>query len=421
MKLMAAVLGPAFLGVLTFWASQKSPSPPGLPQRPTYAENVAPILNEHCVACHRPGQVAPFSLIGYEDAKKWGAMIAQVTHDGNMPPWKAEAGYGEFKDENRLSADELQVLRNWADTGTLRGDARKEPKPPKFADEWNLGKPDLILSPSKPFELGADGTDVYRNYVMPTSFDKPVWVKAMDVRPGNAKVVHHVIVFLDNRGAGKKLQDANSDGQPGYSSGGGGVGFLPSGSLGGWAPGVEAKLAPPGVAFKVDPGESIVLQVHYHKSGKPEQDQTKVGLYFAKEPIEKELDLNWIFNFGINIPANDHTYGAKQVATWSKAATLYGVMPHMHLLGHAMKSWLVFPDGTIKPLINVPAWDFNWQLFYTFKEPIHVPAGTKQWVEAVYDNSTDNPHNPNNPPKRVFFGEQTTDEMFLMIVAYTLD
>jgi hypothetical protein len=423
MKVGSVALGLAAISVLAFGAAtrQKSPSPAAVVAKPTYAEHVAPILNSHCVACHRPGQVAPFSLIGYENAKKWSGMMSRVTHEGLMPPWKAEAGYGEFLDENRLSESELQILKAWQETGSSRGDAKKEPPTPKFETEWALGEPDIILQPEKPFKLGPEGQDLYRNFVMKTTSDKPMWVRAMDVRPGNAKVVHHVIVFLDKQGASKALESKESDGQEGYTSEGGGVGFLPSGSLGGWAPGLTPKMAQPGVAFKVDPGTTVVLQVHYHRTGKEETDQTKVGLYLSKEPATKELNLAWIFNFAIRIPANDSEYQAKREYVWPANATLYGVMPHMHLIGRSMKSWLEFPDGTVKPLINVPSWDFNWQLFYTFKEPIHVQAGTKQIVEAVYDNSTGNINNPNSPPKLVKFGESTSDEMFLMIVPYTLD
>jgi hypothetical protein len=216
------------------------------------------------------------------------------------------------------------------------------------------------------------------------------------------------------------LEAANKDGQEGYTGPAGGTGFMPSGSLGGWAPGTNARMAPTGVAFKIDPGEEIVLQVHYHKTGKQEEDLTKIGLYLAKEPIDKELYLNWIFNFGLNIPAGEKEYKSRRTVTWKEDVTLYASMPHMHFLGRKMKSWLEFPDGTIKPLIQVDDWDFNWQLTYAFKEPIKVPAGTKQIVEAVYDNSAENLRNPNTPPARVTFGEKTTDEMFLMIIPYTM-
>jgi hypothetical protein len=414
-----AAFSVASLAALT--PQQKKAAAPALAPV-TYASNVAAILNEHCVSCHRPGEVAPFSLIGYDNAKKWSGMIATVSKSGIMPPWKAVHGYGEFKEANLLTSEEKKVLEAWHDVGAPRGDARKEPPTPKFDNsEWRLGKPDMVLSAGKPYKLEADGEDVYRNFVIRATWDQPMWVKAMEVKPDNRKVVHHVIAFLDDKGQARKREEGNKDGQEGYTWDAGGTGFLPSGSLGGWAPGTNPLMAPTGNAFKVDPGEDIVLQVHYHKTGKPEADLTRIGLYLAKEPIEREINLNWIFNFGISIPPGDKAYTARREITWRQDVTLYAAMPHMHLLGRKMKSWLEFPDGSVKPLIQVDDWDFNWQLTYPFKDPIKVPAGTKQVVEAVYDNSSDNLRNPNNPPKRVGFGEKTTDEMFLMIVPFTID
>ena len=422
MKAAPVALGFAALSVASLATfvpqGKKAASPPKEPV--TYAGNVATILNDHCVSCHRPGEVAPFSLVGYDNAKKWSGMISAVTKSGIMPPWKAVHGYGEFRGANLLAPNEIEAIENWYEAGAPRGDAKKEPKPPKFDNaEWRLGKPDMVLSATKSYNLEADGEDVYRNFVIHATWDKPLWVKAMEVKPENRKIVHHVIAFLDDKGQARKREANNKDGQEGYTWDAGGTGFMPSGSLGGWAPGTNPLMADPGLAMKVEPGEDIVLQVHYHKTGKAEADLTRIGLYLAKEPIEKEINLNWIFNFGINIPAGDKAYTARREITWKEDVTLYASMPHMHLLGRKMKSWLELPDGTIKPLIQVDDWDFNWQLTYPFKDPIKVPAGTKQVVEAVYDNSSDNLRNPNNPPKRVGFGEKTTDEMFLMIVPYT--
>jgi hypothetical protein len=349
-------------------------------------------------------------------------MVATVVTARQMPPFRAVHGYGEFQDENRLTDSEIQVLTEWAKAGAPRGDAKAEPKPPTFpSSEWALGEPDLILTPDRPFRLSADGEDVYRNFVLKSDWKQPIWVKAMQVKPGNSKVVHHVIAFLDNAGRGASLAAQSKDGEDGYTSSGGGVGFLPSGSIGGWAPGQVVRKTPEGIAFKIEAGESIVMQVHYHKSGKEEIDQTKLGLYLAKEPIQKEMNLNWIFNFGIDLPAGEAAHMERQVFVYPRDVTIYGAMPHMHLLGRKMKSWLELPDGTKKPLVQIDDWSFNWQLTYAFKNPIHVPKGSKQIIEAVYDNSEGNPINPNSPPKRVTWGEATTDEMFLMIVPYTVD
>jgi hypothetical protein len=431
MKSVPVITGVAALS-LAVYAGMQPPSPAeqiaaraevaGSPKPvATYAEGVAEILNRRCVSCHRPGEVAPFSLEGYDNAKKWSGMISSVSRRGIMPPWKAVSGYGEFLDENRLTPAEIETLRVWHEAGAPRGEG-PEPAPPVFPDGgWSLGTPDLVIGPSKPFELSAEGGDLYRNFVIPLDIKEPVFVKAMEVKPDNSRIVHHVIAFIDNRGQARRLEENNKDGQEGYVGMGGGVGFLPGGSLGGWAPGANARFAPDGVAFRLNPGDTIVMQVHYNRTGKPEKDQTQIGLYYAKEPIQHEMQLNWIFNFLINIPPGRSDYKARQVHTYRQDSTLYAAMPHMHLLGRDMKSWLEFPDGTTRPLIHIDDWDFNWQLTYYFKEPIKVPAGTRQIVEAVYDNSNDNPRNPSNPPRRVTFGEETTDEMFLLIVPYTVD
>ncbi|RYG26383.1 ascorbate-dependent monooxygenase [bacterium] len=420
MRSLFLLLPAAALG---FVATRKEdPKPIKIPAKPTYAKDVAPILNRSCVSCHQDGEVAPFSLKGYDAAKKWSGMTAAVTKSRQMPPWKAAAGYGEFQHENRLTDEEIAILAKWAETGTPRGDKKAEPTLAKGpVSGWTLGKPDMLLEAKGTYKLDAEGEDVYRNFVIQNPSDKPMWVRAMDVHPGNKKVVHHVIVFVDAAHQGRKLAEKANDGQDGYRSEGGGVGFMPSGALGGWAPGVRPQETGQGKAFLVPAGADLVMQVHYHKSGKPETDKTQVGLYLAKEPIEKEVRLAWIMNFGINIPPNEKVYSATREFKVPTDITLYSVMPHMHLLGKSMRAKLVRPDGREQPLIFVPSWDFNWQLVYALKEPVKAPAGSKVVVDATYDNSTDNPNNPSNPPKRVTWGEETTDEMFLLIAAYTVD
>lgn len=385
-----------------------------------YSEHIAPILEAHCIECHRPGEVAPFSLVGYSNAKKWAKMASTVTASRQMPPWKAVHGYNDFLDENRLSPMEIETLKRWDAAGAPRGDPKKESATPKFTGEWAFGKPDVILEPAKEFKLPAEGADVYRNFVMQTDFKEAVWVTAMTVRPSNPRVVHHVIAFLDRSGQAMKKEAAQTDGQPGYETFGG-PGFLPSGSLGGWAPGLRPRMTPEGTAFKVEPGTKIVLQIHYHKSGKPEIDKTRVGLYFSKVPVTDEMHLRWMLNPILMIQPGEKHQKVTLTNTFRQDVTLYSVMPHMHLLGKSMKAWVEFPDGTEKPLVFIDNWDFNWQMAYMLKTPMHVTAGSKVHIEAFYDNSSDNPNNPSKPPKVVTFGEETTDEMFLLVAAYTVD
>ena len=392
------------------------------PSKPTYAKEVASILNRSCVPCHQTGEVAPFSLAGYENAKKWSAMAATVTASGQMPPWKARQGYGEFQGENTLSAVEIETLACWAKTGAPRGDRRTEPLPPKPpVGGWTLGKPDYIVQAKEPFKLDAEGKDVYRNFVLSNPSGEDLWVRSMDVHPGDKKVVHHVLVYLDGAHTGRKLAARTKDGQEGYESSGGGVGFFPSGVLGGWAPGSRPYEAPEGMAFKVPAKTDLILQVHYHKSGKPETDLTQVGLYTAKGPVSKTIRLAFIPYLALNIPAGAKAHPVSLSFKVPAAITLRSVMPHMHLLGRTMTAKAIFPDGSEHPIIDVPDWDFNWQFTYALKTPMRVPAGSTLRIDATYDNSAENLRNPNDPPKRVRWGEETTDEMFLMIAGYTVD
>lgn len=388
--------------------------------RVNYTEHVSPILTERCTTCHRPGEVAPFSLVGYGNARKWAPMIAQVTSDRRMPPWKAVHGYGDFLGENRLAEREIETLRRWSEAGAPQGPVKKSPAPPPTPPStWTLGEPDAIIGPDRAFALEADGSDVYRNFVVKTDFKETRWIRGIDVRPGNKRVVHHVIAFLDEAQRAERLEQNSRDGQEGYTTTGGGVGFVPSGSLGGWAPGLRPNLTPEDVAFELKPGTTIVLQVHYHKSGKPETDRTRVGLYFAKQPPRHPMSLFWLANPLFRIPAGAPAHRVSLNYPVRADVTLHTVMPHMHLLGRSMKAWAELPDGSTRPLVWINDWDFNWQLIYVLKEPLFLPRGSRVRIEGTYDNSAANKNNPHNPPKDVTWGEETTDEMFLLVAAVT--
>ena len=384
----------------------------------TYARDVAPILQRQCQTCHRPGQIGPMALTSYAQAAAWRGDIKRYTASRQMPPWKADAGAGDFQDARRLSAHEIATLAKWSDAGAPEGDPKDLPAPAHFNDDWALGKPDMVIQPSRAYHVEADGGDVYRCYVIPTDFTQDRYVSAVDVQPGNRAVVHHVIAFIDGDG-----KSANMDGhekEPGYTSFGG-VGFTPTGALGGWAPGITAHYLPAGVATQVPKGARIVLQVHYHKDGKPETDLSRVGLYFSKGPVEKTLHVIPVIH-GLQIPANDSHYTVSTTSAPSPVNYhLIAVTPHMHLLGRVMKLTAIKPDGTKVPLVSVSDWDFNWQSTYFYKKPLALPAGTRVVMTAVYDNSKRNGRNPNTPPKDVTWGEQTTDEMCIAFLHYTLD
>jgi len=386
---------------------------------PSFHKDVLPILQERCQSCHRPGQVAPFSLLTFEDARNWSAEIKAFTQSRQMPPWKPEPGHGEFQGVRRLSDAELTTLAQWADSGAPQGDPKAGPEPKKWPDGWMLGEPDLVLTASGEYQVTATGEDDFRCFVLPTGLKEDRWVVAVEMRPGNPRVVHHVLNFIDTSGRGRQLDE--KDPELGYSSGPGGVGFFPSGSMGGWAPGNLPRFLPEGVGQFLPAGSDIVMQVHYHKTGKPEKDRTQFGLYFAKKPVEKRMRL-WPFSqLGINIPPGETRHPVTANMTVPLDIHAISVTPHMHLLGREMKVWAVFPDGTEKSLIWIKDWDYRWQDSYRFKEALALPKGTKLFLQAYFDNSAGNPLQPNNPPKRVTFGEQTTDEMCFAFLEYTLD
>lgn len=398
------------------------------PGTPTYAHDVAPILDEHCVECHRPGQVAPFSLTSYKDAAAWAPDIVRYTQNGTMPPWKPAPGYGDFVGEHHyiLTTAEKQVLVKWAQAGAPAGDLAKAPPLPNFPSGWKLGNPDIILQSNQPYHLAADGDDVYRNFIIDPHFTHDAWVRALEVHPDARAVVHHVIVYVDGLHLSPKVeekwhQEHPDDKEPGYTSFGG-PGFIPTGFLGGWAPGNDPQFAPPGVAMRIPKGALLVLQVHYHKNGVPQTDRTSFGLYLAKEPVHKNSVVSMVINTWFRIPAGASHYKVEAQTTIPLNAHILAIMPHMHLLGREVKLWASLPNGNKVPLIWIKNWDFNWQRTYWYREPIALPKGTVVHLVAYYDNSSDNPFNPNRlHPKPVGWGEQTTDEMCLAFLFGTID
>jgi hypothetical protein len=390
----------------------------GTKPSPTFAKDVAPILYKNCVGCHRPGEIGPFSLMGYGNAKKWSKMIATVTKDGQMPPWKA-ASHGEFLDENRLTEEEIQTIADWSSAGAPRGNAKEEPKPPVFTSGWTLGDPDAILQPEKPVVIAAEGKDEYRNYVIKTNYPETRYLSAIDCKPGNKAVVHHMVVYLDEKGVSQKLVEKRGDGKGGYVTDGGiSPGFIPDSVPYIWVPGERARHMPTGVGITLKPGATLVMQIHYHRNGKPEKDLTKLGLYFAKEKPAKNAEVDVVADFGLKVPAGKVTNWESSM-TLRRDTTMYSIMPHMHLLGQSMKAEATLPDGTTKQLVDVQKWDYNWQFNYAFKEPVKLPKGSKIHVTASYDNTAANPRNPANPPKDVAWGEQTNDEMFVLLFTVT--
>jgi hypothetical protein len=378
------------------------------PVKVTFNKHIAPILFKNCSSCHRPGEVAPFSLLNYRDAAKRAKQIAAVTKSRYMPPWKPEPGHGEFHDARRLTDQEIDLITRWAESGTLEGPPADLPPTPKFTDGWQLGEPDLILTMPEPFTVKAEGPDIYQVFVVPIDNPTDKFISGFEFRPGNRRVVHHSILFLDNNGAARRKDAADPD--VGYRSFGG-VGFLPTGAIGGWAPGAFPRFLPDGVANVIKKGSDLVIQMHYHPSGKTETDQARVGIYFAKNPPKKMVTGIPMIQRHLNIPAGEKRYQVTASFTVPIDVQAIGITPHMHLLGREMKVTAYLPDTTLQPMIWIKDWNFNWQDQYLYSKPVRLPKGTRLVMEAYYDNSSDNPRNPNNPPKPVMWGEQTTDEM----------
>ena len=389
------------------------------PAAVTFTKDVAPILFENCATCHRPGEVAPFPLLTYKDAKRRAGQIAEVTASRFMPPWLPVPGHGEFAAERRLTDAQAGALKAWADAGAPEGDPKDLPPTPKFTDGWALGEPDLVVKMPEKYTLRAEGRDVFRVFVLPLNLPEDKYVTAVDYRPANRKIVHHALLFTDNRGQARKL-DAE-DPEPGYGRGGGGVGFAPTGGLGGWAPGVTARHLPDGVARLMHKGSDLVVQVHFHPSGKEEQEQSTIGIYFAKkEPQKLAFSLPKGFRRSmLDIAPGQKDFTMSDSFTLPMEANVVGIFPHAHLLCKEIKVDATLPDGSKKPLVWIKDWDWNWQDEFQYKSAVRLPAGTRIDQKYVFDNSAENPRNPNQPPKRVTWGEQTADEMAITFFLVT--
>ncbi len=384
----------------------------------TYTGHIARILQDNCQSCHRPGEVGPFPLTNYEEARRWRREIKAYTAKRLMPPWKAAPGFGQFRNDSSLSREEISLIAKWVDAGAPRGHLGDMPPAPIFSEGWALGEPDMVVEMPEEYTIGPEGEDDYRHFVIPYEADRDRFVQAVDVRPGNRATVHHVIAFIDTSGKAREL-DAADEG-PGYTMFGG-TGFKPASVIGGWAPGNFPVKALPGTGRWLPRKCDIVLQVHYYRTGLEERDQTKLGIYLTREERPVRVRSGIVANRDFTIPADASDYQIRASLKVEEPVYAFSVTPHMHLLGKAMKVTATLPDGTISPLVRIDDWDFNWQATYHFKELIHFPAGTRIDVVGTFDNSAGNPHNPNDPPAEISWGEKTTDEMCIAFVGWLKD
>ncbi len=371
------------------------------PAAPVFTRDVAPILYKHCAVCHHEGEVAPFPLITYQDAKKRARLIAEVTRTRLMPPWKPVPGYNHFLHERRLTSREIEIIQRWVATGAREGNPAALPVAPHFTTGWKLGQPDLVVQLPQPFNVPADGLDVYECFIVPMNLTRNRYIRAVEFRPSNRRAVHHALLFTDA---------SHIQRQSPYSCFGT-VGLLPTLGIGGWSPGMDPIRMPDGAAPPLAAGSRLIAQVHYHPDGKPEQDQWSVGFYFTDQaPVRRVVDVGLASNV-IDIPAGDPHYVVRAHFTIPIAIDAIGIIPHAHLLCREMRGWAILPDGRKQWLLNLKDWDFNWQDQYQYAHPIRLPADSRIEMEFIYDNSAANPRNPNSPPKRVRYGPGTTDEM----------
>ncbi|HXA51197.1 MAG TPA: tetratricopeptide repeat protein, partial [Candidatus Acidoferrum sp.] len=377
----------------------------------TFNQHIAPLVYRNCSPCHRPGESAPFSLLSYDDVKRHAAQIAAVTKRRYMPPWLPEPGHGEFAEERRLTDSEIQTIQDWLKQGTPAG-AGRAPQPPKFSDEWQLGTPDLILRVSQPFQLPADGGEVFWNFILPVPITTTRWVKAIEVRPGSAKVFHHANVVLDRSRASRRQEKSPGAGFPGMDLNIEEETFDPDGHFLSWKPGSEPVVEPDGMAWRADPGMDLILNVHLRPTGKPETISPTIGLYFTGQPRKKfPMLVQLEHDASIDIPAGEKDFVVSDDVKLSLDVNVLAIYPHAHYLGKLMEGYATLPDGSRKWLVRIPDWDLNWQGVYRLKSPMLLPRGTVVSMRYHYDNSGDNVRNPNSPPRVVKGGNQATDEM----------
>jgi len=415
-KSIAMIIRLIFSTIMLFIAAATSVS---VAATPTFNKDIAPILFKHCAACHRSGEVAPFPLLTYQDAAKRADFLKDVTTERRMPPWMPEPGPHRFLDERRLSEVELKTLSAWADGGTPEGDAKDLPAEPQFPNGWQLGQPDLIVEMPEPFQVPADGPDVYQAFVIRVPVDTMKWVKAIEFRPGTRRVVHHATLLLDSSGEMRR-RDENEAG-PGFLTQSG-LDLIQlqqaGGQFGSWTPGATPRFMPEGVARPLRPETDLVMLIHYHPSGKAEVDQSKVGIFFSDKPNSKPmttLPMAVSPRVGnqnlLSIPAGKARHEVRLERLLPGTARVFGVIPHAHYLLRELKVTATQPNGKQEQILWIKDWDFNWQDRYAFEEPPTLKAGTRLELVATFDNSENNPQNPNHPPKAVRYGPNSTDEM----------
>jgi len=383
-----------------------------IPQEVTFNRDIAPIIFRFCAPCHRPGEAGPFSLLTYEDVQSHARQIVSVTARRYMPPWLPEPGDSEFADELRLTPEQIALFRAWYEADEPQGDAKDLPALPKFTQGWQLGKPDVILQATKPYLLPAGGTDRYWNFVFRTPLAETRWIKAVEIRPGNNRQVHHANLLVDRSETARREEPAPGDGFAGMELQIESETFDPDGHFLFWKPGSLVKPEPRTMALRLDAGNDLVLNTHLQPSGKPERIQPSLGLYFTDQAAtEFPVLLQLEGDKQLDIPAGERHFVVSDEFTLPVAVEVLAIYPHAHYLGKDLLALVRLPNGQEKTLVHIPRWDLNWQAVYRYAQPVNLPRGSTIVMHYSYDNSHDNLANPNDPPQRVVAGNRASDEM----------
>lgn len=408
----------------------QNPSAPPTQAAPTFSKDVAPILYDHCVSCHRPGEIGPMSLITYTDARPWARSISRKVVSRVMPPWFADPNIGTFSNERRLSQADIDTIVSWVDGGTREGNTADLPPLPQFAEGWQIGKPDIVFEMPVDFNVPAEGRIDIQNFEVPTNFKQDMWVERVEARPGDPAHVHHISVsVIEPPGYSKQpeimqvTQLVPPDQLPAPPSPRSPQAVRTEGvshELVTRATGEQPYIFKPGLAKRIAAGSVLSISIHYSANGTPGKDRSKVGLIFAKQPPQYEVGRSAVSNQKFVIPPGAPYYAVESDATVTRDFTLWSIKPHMHWRGKDVKGTITYPDGRTEVLLSVPKFDFGWMLEYVFAEPKKIPKGSKIHVTAHFDNSAGNPVNP-DPKATVAYGEQTWEEMMNFQLAFFVD
>jgi cytochrome c553 len=452
-RIISVLIGlPACLSAIALMTESKA----GVKKGVTFSEDVAPIFHRHCAACHRPGGMGPMSLVNFKDARPWAKSIRESVINRQMPPWPADARYGHWSNDRRLSDADLNTIVAWVDGGVKEGNPKQAPPAPQFNDEWTMGKPDAVITMDRDHTIKANGPDDYVWYTVPANFTEDRFIQAVEIRPGNAAIVHHAAILVQRPNGSKDLVEArkqrqqvgSGEAQNIFVQEGGLNRVSPSapvfddgcanakadGALGrdndntditnvlsGLAPGKGPDVFPEGMALRIPAGSDIIFQMHYsNPTGKTQTDRTSVGLRFAKQKPERLLYPRPISNYLFKLPPRVENHRVTACYTAREDIHVLRFLPHMHLRGKSMEVKAFYPDGRSEILLSIPNYQFNWQTAYEARQPISIRKGTRLMVTAHYDNSAKNKYNP-NPDATARWGDATGDEMMSCFIYYYVD